>query len=102
MSSGLFCVYEIRCPNMVLTRLHLRPIYGYLGIYMKLRRFNVVRHVAPFFQNMSMEPTLFSSRQHQFLFGEKFIKALDKEADLYIELYWTRWPSQIKPCRRSK
>ena len=48
----------------------------------QMRRTNVMRHVAPKFSNMVDDPMLFSSRDHRHLFGERFITALDKEADL--------------------
>jgi hypothetical protein len=48
----------------------------------QMRRFNAMRHVAPKFSSMVMDPLLFSSREHRYLFGEKFITALDKEAEL--------------------
>ncbi|KAK4012406.1 hypothetical protein OUZ56_021505 [Daphnia magna] len=47
-----------------------------------MRRFNAMRHVAPKFSSMVVDPLLFSSREHRYLFGEKFITALDKEAEM--------------------
>lgn len=48
----------------------------------KMRRSNVIRHVAPKFSNMLVVPLLFSTRDHRYLFGEKFISAMNKEADI--------------------
>ncbi|KZS04654.1 Uncharacterized protein APZ42_032360 [Daphnia magna] len=47
-----------------------------------MRRFNAMSHVAPKFSSMVVDPLLFSSREHRYLFGEKFITALDKEAEM--------------------
>ncbi|KZR97134.1 Uncharacterized protein APZ42_008163, partial [Daphnia magna] len=47
-----------------------------------MRRFNAMRHVAPKFSSMVVDPLLFSSREHRYLFGDKFITALDKEAEM--------------------
>lgn len=41
-----------------------------------------MRHVAPKYANMLIYPRLFSSREHRYLFGEQFIDALEKEADI--------------------
>lgn len=55
-------------------------------------RFNAMRHVVPKFSSMVVDPLPFSSREHHCLFREKFIFALDKEAEMdfkvdKIELY---------------
>lgn len=47
-----------------------------------MRQSNVMRHVTPKFSNMLSDPLLFSTRDHRYLFCEKFIAALDKEAEL--------------------
>ena len=58
-------------------------LLGHVFAHMtQMRRTNVMRHVAPKFSNMVDDPMLFSSRDHRHLFGERFITALDKEADL--------------------
>ena len=41
-----------------------------------------MRHVAPKFFNMVVDSLLFSSREHRYLFGEKFIAALEKEVEM--------------------
>lgn len=57
-------------------------LLGYVFSHIsKLRRSNAMRHIAPKFSGMLIDPLLFSSREHRYLFGERFITALDKEAD---------------------
>ena len=45
----------------------------------QMRRFNAMRQVAPKFSSMVVDPLLFTSREHRYLFGEKFITALDQD-----------------------
>ncbi|KZR98490.1 Uncharacterized protein APZ42_006071, partial [Daphnia magna] len=67
---------------------HLPPqtairLLGHVFAHMtQMRRFNAMRHVAPKFSSMVVDPLLFSSREHRYLFGDKFITALDKEAEM--------------------
>jgi hypothetical protein len=69
---------DAEMPLVTATRL-LGQVFSHLT---QMRRSNVMRHVAPKFSNMVMDPLLFSSRDHRHLFGSRFITALDKEADL--------------------
>jgi hypothetical protein len=69
---------EAHLPAQTATRL-LGHVFAHMT---QMRRFNAMRHVAPKFSSMVMDPLLFSSREHRYLFGEKFITALDKEAEL--------------------
>ncbi|KAI9555870.1 hypothetical protein GHT06_018387 [Daphnia sinensis] len=46
----------------------------------KMRRSNAMRHCAPKFSTMLIDNRLFSSRDYRYLFGNKFIDALEKEA----------------------
>lgn len=67
---------------------HLPPqtairLLGHVFAHMTpMRRFNAMRHVAPKFSSMVVDPLLFSSREHRYLFGDIFITALDKEAEM--------------------
>ncbi len=69
---------EAHLPAQTATRL-LGHVFAHMT---QMRRFNAMRHVAPKFSSMVMDPLLFSSREHRYLFGEKFITALDKEAEM--------------------
>ena len=69
---------EAELPLRTATRL-LGHVFSHIT---QMRRSNVMRHVAPKFSNMIIDPLLFSTREHRSLFGGRFIAALDKEADL--------------------
>lgn len=64
----------------------LRLLCHVFSLITKMLRSNVIRHVAPKFSNMLDDPLLFSTRDHRYLFGEKFISAMDKEADIDAQL----------------
>lgn len=68
---------DAELPVATATRL-LGHVFSHIS---KLRRSNAMRHIAPKFSGMLIDPLLFSSREHRYLFGERFITALDKEAD---------------------
>jgi hypothetical protein len=69
---------EAHLPVQTGTRL-LGHVFAHMT---QMRRSNAMRHVAPKFSNMVVDPLLFSSREHRYLSGEKFITALDKEAEM--------------------
>ena len=52
----------------------------------KMRRSNAMRHIAPNYSTMLIDPLFFSTHDHRYFFGDKFIDALEKEAAADVKL----------------
>jgi hypothetical protein len=59
----------------------LQLLCGAFANITKMRRANVIRQVAPRMMSLLEDPSVFSSRQSERLFGNKFIDALLKETE---------------------